>query len=110
MKKTAVILASVLLAACASSPKSDSSQSPQSNTSASANTNTTSGINSNSATLSAEKVEQHKLTDEMQALQKQSVYFDFDKSDIKPDYQDVILKQAEFIKAHKNDVVTLEGN
>ena len=55
-------------------------------------------------------MESKKLAAEIQELQKQSIYFDFDKADIKPEYKDVIVKQAEFIKAHKNDVVTVEGN
>jgi peptidoglycan-associated lipoprotein len=29
---------------------------------------------------------------------------------VKPEYQDIIQKQAQFIKDHKNDVVTVEGN
>lgn len=100
MKKTAVILASILLAACASTPKTDSSQQSKTNTSAEAN----------ASALSAAEIEQRKLADEMDELKKQSIYFDFDKFVIKPEYRAAVQKQADFIKKHKNDVVTVEGN
>jgi len=60
--------------------------------------------------ISAAEIESKKLAAQLQEMQKQSVYFDFDKFSIKPEYKEVILKQAEFIKAHGNIVVTLEGN
>lgn len=100
MKKAAVILASVLMAACATSPKTDSSQTSKANT----------AENPNAAMLSAAEIEQRKLAAEMEELKKQSVYFDFDAFSIKPEFQNVIQKQVEFIKNHKNDVVTVEGN
>ena len=103
MKKIAVVLASLLIAACASSPKAVSPQVSQP-----ANTNAPAAVSTSSVDTAA--MESKKLAAEIQELQKQSIYFDFDKADIKPEYKDVIVKQAEFIKAHKNDVVTVEGN
>jgi peptidoglycan-associated lipoprotein len=102
MKKITVVLASLLISACASTPapKTDSTQQPDS-----AKT-TVPGSEAVSATAS----EADKLTAETQELQKQSVYFDFDTFVVKPEYRDVMDKQAAFLKNHKNDVVTLEGN
>jgi peptidoglycan-associated lipoprotein len=109
MKKISILLCSLLMAACASTPKIESS-----NTSASTKT-TVAEKNSDADTqaLTAAEVESKRLTAEkaeLQALQKQSVYFDLDKFAIKGEYQQVVQKHAEYIKSHANDVVTLEGN
>lgn len=103
MKKLAVVLASLLVVACASSPKTNSSLSTQ------ANDKTNAAI-ANAAPASAAETELSKLTASIQNLEKQSDYFDYNKAIVKPEYQDVIRKEAEFIKTHKQDVVTLEGN
>lgn len=104
MKKLAVVLSAILVTACASAPKSESlhtSQAGEKNTAATATSATA---------TSAAATELSLLNAEIQRLQKQSDYFDYDKSIIKPEYQALIQKQAEFIKSHKNDTVTLEGN
>ncbi len=103
MKSIIVVVISVLIAACSSVQKSDSL-----NTSGASDKSVAGTSSTNS--LTAAEIESRKLAAEVQGLQQQSVYFDLDKSDIKPEYRSVILKQAEFIKAHKNDVVTVQGN
>lgn len=108
MKKIAVVLASLLIAACASTPKMVPSETSQ--TGAKSTPSTASPAPATNALASEAEVESKKLAPEIQDLQRLSVYFDSDGSDIKPEFQDVLLKQAEFIKAHKNDIVTVEGN
>lgn len=103
MKRMAVVLASLMVAACASSPKTNTSQAPQSN-------ETKASTVASSTATSAADIELSKLTAAIQQLQKQSDYFDYNKYVIKPQYQNVLQKEAEFIKAHKNDFITLEGN
>lgn len=98
MKKLAVVIASLMVVACASSPKNNISQANENSSAAAA------------AEASAAKMEMSKLAAEMQQLQKQSDYFDFNKSTVKPEYLDILQKEAQFIKSHKQDVVTLEGN
>lgn len=106
MKKIAVVLAALMMTACAASPKIDSSQPSKSNDkNASAQTD--------SHTLSAAELESRRLAAEksaIQALQKQSVYFDFDQFSVKAEYKNTVQNQADFIKSHGNDIVTLEGN
>ena len=102
MNKMAIILASLMIAACASQPKEVPPQASKSIEIAPAAEST--------AIISKAEIESQKLAAEIKQLQDQSVYFDFDKSGIKQEYHDVILKQAAFIKAHKNDIVTVEGN
>ncbi len=97
MKKTAVVLASLLVAACNSTPKAGSSLAPA-----------TSG--DKAAPVSAASVDLSSLTAEIQKLEAQSDYFDFDRFAIRPEFQSLIQKEAEFIKSHREDFVTLEGN
>lgn len=99
MKKIAVVLASILAVACTSTQKPEAAHLSQ------AKDNTPAAT---AATTAA--VELSNLNAEIQRLQGQSDYFDYNKSAIKPEYQAVIKKQAEFIKTHKSDIVTLEGN
>ncbi len=40
----------------------------------------------------------------------ESVYFDFDQSAIKPQFKAVLGQQAEWMKSHWHDSVTVEGN
>ena len=100
MKKITFVLASLLVAACSSTHKADTAA-PQ----AAPQTAAPAPASATPAELAASK-----LAADLQGLQKESVYFDFDKYAVKPEYQDAIQKQAAFIKVHKNDVVTLEGN
>lgn len=97
MKKMAVVAASLLMVACTSSHKAESSL-----TSRSSDTKT--------PPVSTAAMDLSRLTVEVQQLEKQSDYFDYNKFVVKPEYQNTIRKEAEFIKSHKQDFVTLEGN
>jgi peptidoglycan-associated lipoprotein len=44
------------------------------------------------------------------ALARNVIYFDFDKSDIKPEYADVVAAHARNLTAHPNLKLKLEGN
>ncbi len=109
MKKVAVILFPILLAACASEPKTGSQPSQSggaANKPPAAAQSGASGINQ--AEIEARKLEEAR--NEARELQKQSVYFDFNKYVVKPEHQNIVQRQAEFVKTHKNVTVTLEGN
>jgi len=43
-------------------------------------------------------------------LQERTIYFDFDSSEIKPEYNDVIAAHARYLVANPNIRVRLEGN
>lgn len=125
MKKTAVVSV-LLLAACSSTPKvSPLPAVDPLSVSQSSETNSSSAITSPAITHADEKEtlvssagieagkltnEANKLESEIRELERQSVYFDFDKYVVKPEYRNIFQKQAEFIKANKNDMVTIEGN
>jgi len=50
------------------------------------------------------------LDDPNSLLSKRVVYFDFDKSDIKDEYRDIIAAHAAYLAEHPSARVTLEGN
>lgn len=43
-------------------------------------------------------------------LSKRVIYFDFDKSDIKAEYRDIVAAHAAYVGAHSSARVTLEGH
>jgi peptidoglycan-associated lipoprotein len=43
-------------------------------------------------------------------VMNEDIYFDFDKSNLKPDSQENLLRKAEQLRAHPEVVVTIEGN
>ncbi len=109
MKKF-LIAAIMALTACASPNQAPiKSASPQQTGSASG----ASGA-SQTGTLTQSDLEASPLsgqgTKTLQELNKQSVYFDYNASDIKPEYIKIIEEQAGFMKSHPNDEVTLQGN
>jgi peptidoglycan-associated lipoprotein len=124
MKKIAAVLASLLVVACASAPKTEVSPGVAPNAKNGAQDSTSSGKADNHAVSSAslassntaEKANEAQSAPQASAQktmansQDKSVYFEFDSFAILADYRDVLKQQAEFIKAHSNDVFVLEGN
>ena len=56
------------------------------------------------------ETEAQKMSRLLTQLSKKSVYFDYDKYDLKPQYQDVVQQNAAFMKEFGKDAVVLEGN
>lgn len=96
MKRIAVVLVSLMVVACSSAPKKDTSQVSQPDT--------------KNPPVVSNVPDQAKLDAEALASLKPSVYFDFQKSVVPAEYDADIQKQSEYIKSHKADAVTLEGN
>ncbi len=63
-----------------------------------------------SPSASVVAIENETLATQVLDMRKESIYFDFDKSIIKPEFKNLLIKQAAFINAHENLLVTLEGN
>lgn len=111
MKKIATVLASFLFAACASAPKSTPPKEATNNPPVTAKSEAAIiSAPEKNVSVSPAEIEARNLASELQSLQKKSVYFDFDKHAVKSEYLDIVRQQAEFIKAHKNGIVTIEGN
>jgi peptidoglycan-associated lipoprotein len=102
MKKIAsVVAASLLLAACSTTPKTASTD----------NTNKAAASNAAAtATPSQAELDAQKLAAQMEAFKKDSIYFDFDKFAVKGEFRTALKHEADWMREHKNDSVTLEGN
>ena len=109
MKTNLVVLALVTLAisACSTASKETTAEAPAQEAAASGAQATPS---TETGTISSAEVETSNLTAQLDEMKKQSVYFDFGEFEVKPEYRELIQKQAEFLKAHANVIVTLEGN
>lgn len=97
---TAAVSACVLLSACSSTPKQavSSVPTPMAATPAPAKT---------SAVIETEIQRQERM---IKSLAAKSVYFDYDDYSIKPQYQDPIKQDYEFLKSAPNVSVALQGN
>jgi peptidoglycan-associated lipoprotein len=91
-------LSAALLAGCASSGEKDTSASTSQSTQAPISTAPVTTSGTSGAEVNALDTSKH------------SVYFDFDKSDIKPDGQPVISNWASYLSSHPTTKVRLEGN
>lgn len=114
MKKISVVLASLLLVACASTPKPEVSKDMKPNaTNNSTGSPTTSALSSqNVADAALASAANASKANESQAAANQgkSVYFDFDSYSVQPGERDVVAKQATTIKTLNHKAVVLEGN
>ncbi len=57
-----------------------------------------------------EKEMAQKLLEETQAFESEKIYFDFDKSDLKPDARAILDKKAAWLRANPEYSIRIEGN
>jgi len=100
-------LAILAISACSTTPKVTPAETPAQEPAASGAQTTPS---TETGTISSPEVETSNLAGRLDEMQKQSVYFDFGEFEVKPEYRELIQRHAEFLKAHANVIVTLEGN
>jgi peptidoglycan-associated lipoprotein len=112
MKKIATVIASSLLIAACSSTQNTGSNETSPNAVASNNAQTTAAAykNAQTATQSQASADSRNPSSQQDAFNNDSIYFDFDRYDVKPAFREAAQREAEWIRAHKNDKVTLEGN
>jgi peptidoglycan-associated lipoprotein len=94
LRSLALLAAVLLVAACAESPKNEGA---------------TSGTGNGSGTMTATTVTPGSEQDLVQNVGDR-VFFDFDKSDIKPEGQQTLEKQSAWLKKYPNVTVTVEGH
>ncbi len=51
-----------------------------------------------------------ELTDPRNILSKRSVYFDYDKYDVKPEYKDLVTAHAKFLANNRQFKILIQGN
>jgi peptidoglycan-associated lipoprotein len=106
-------LIACLLAACASKPVKEAPTIAEPTTpppAAQQQPASTEAPPAQSAPAKASIVEVNPLTDPANILSKRSVYFDYDKFVIKPEFQAMIEAHAKYLVDHPQASVKLEGN
>lgn len=112
---TGVMLLAIFLAACAAKPVKEEpaaaveEKSPMTTQEAPAPAAPMEQSASSAATSEA-PVTVNPLTDPNNILSKRSVYFDFDKDEVKSDYRPMLEAHAKYLKDHPAARVTLQGN
>jgi len=106
-KLTVAILPIALLAGCASTPDEQASTSDggamtQPMTSGDGAQSMGAGTSGGMA--------MNPLDDPNSLLSKRVIYFDFDKSDIRPEFRDIVQAHATYLSQNANVSVTLEGH
>lgn len=114
MKRTVVIPAlfaafsAVVLSGCSSTPSGPEQTGAAVENRASDDTTSTKIANVQTDGLDARALAE--LRDPKSILSKRSVYFDFDRFDIKSEYKDLVSAHAKFISEHKAAKVLIQGN
>ncbi len=71
-------------------------------------------VESGIATVNADGINGRRLPDELtnprSILSKRSVYFDYDKFDIKPEYRDLVSAHAKFLVNNRQFKMLIQGN
>ena len=66
------------------------------------------------ATVNTDKVNGSKLpaelTDPKSILSKRSIYFDYDKYDVKAEYKDLVTAHAKYLASHRDFKMLIQGN
>ncbi len=96
----------LLIAGCSSTPDAPEGGAPVESRDASSGTSvatvTTPGMTSSKLPP--------ELTDPKSILSKRSIYFDYDKYDVKPEYKDLVTAHAKFLASHGQFKMLIQGN
>ena len=108
MKKLIIpALLALLIAACSSTPDGPEQGGAPVETRGGA-------ASSNVPTVTAGGIDSRKLppelTDPRNILSKRSIYFDYDKYDVKPEYKDLVTAHAKFLANNRQFKMLIQGN
>ena len=101
-----------LLAACGTTPTTDSGAPVEDRNVAAAGTSgaATSGTTTGNVAGTASGSQSNRLRDPNSILSKRSVYFDFDSYAVKDDYKPLIDAHARYLQGDKGARMTIQGN
>jgi peptidoglycan-associated lipoprotein len=104
---TAALL--VLLGGCQTTPKTESTGVAVEERTPSTSSTTTTGSGSGSVTGSATGT-MNPLKDPRSMLSKRSVYFDFDRYEVKDEFKPLVEAHAKYLAGNKSARMTVQGN
>ena len=97
-------LLSALIVGCSSTPVDETSGAPVESR------NGSSGVASVTAGGLDSRGLPRELTDPKSQLSQRSIYFDLDKYDVKPEYQDLVAAHAKYLVTNRGFKVLIQGN
>ncbi len=97
------------LAACSSTAVKDKPAAPVEDSSKSAATSSAAD-GASTAAASQDSVGVNPLKDPNNILSKRSIYFDFDKDEVKAEYRPLVDAHAKYLQANPNAKVMIQGN
>jgi peptidoglycan-associated lipoprotein len=107
----ASLLAMALVAGCASEAKKDeSAPAPGASGPSSASPSASPAARSGQPSAQPSAAAGNPLNDPKSMLFKRSVFYDFDKSNIKTDYRTLVEAHARYLRDHPGANITVEGN
>ena len=105
MKKLIIpALLALLIAGCSSTPDAPEANGAQVETPTKGNVATVTAGNVDSRKLPPE------LTDPKNILSKRSIYFDYDKYDVRAEYKDLVTAHAKFLANNRQFKILIQGN
>ena len=103
LRLTLALVIALTLVACKTAPKAE----PETETST---TPTTTEVETKAAPDPRDYADARNFDNPESLLSKRVVYFDFDKSTVRPEYRGIVSAHAAYAKAHSSARVTLEGH
>ena len=102
IKLSAIAVAALLLAACHTEPVKQEAPTQQAAAPA--------AKPADNYTVKTQTAEVDPLNDPKGALAQRSVFFDFDKYDIKPEYTQLVTNHAKYLESHPAHKIQIQGN
>jgi len=103
LRLTLALVIALTLVACKTAPKAE----PETETTT---TPTTTEVETKAAPDPRDYADARNFDNPESLLSKRVVYFDFDKSTVRPEYRGIVSAHAAYAKAHSSARVTLEGH
>lgn len=112
MKKSLLASAvlAALLAACSSTAVKDKPAAPVEDSSKSSASSAASDNGASTASATQDSVGVNPLKDPNNILSKRSIYFDFDKDEVKAEFRPLVDAHAKYLQANPNAKVMIQGN
>lgn len=101
---TLALMIAMALVACKSAPKTDTTTDQQ------PDTTTTTPVDTAGAVNPTDYTDARNFDNPESLLSKRVIYFDFDKSTVRPEYRGIVSAHADYLAAHGSARVTLEGH
>ncbi len=105
-----LLSAAVALAACGAMTQKDEGAAEVEDRSGTMQGTEGAGGSATTGGMAGSSFQGHPLDDPSSPLSNQVIYFEFDKSEIKPEYREIVEAHARYLASNPNATITLEGH